>query len=660
MIKNIRKKLQSISTYKAWFFPIILVLLLLIAGILKISGSSIGEYYKFFYGDIKDNHLLFGTPQAIRSDEWLTVTPTTASQAANDYQVDNPDIGTGEDTSVILDVPYKDWLVLLRPWNIWFTMFHLETAFALKWWTMLVMLGVATYALILQMLPRRYLFASLGALFMMLNPLVHWWYRDLSIATLAFGMAVLVVARCLYQENPLFKRSLLTILLGFFLAVFAFIQYPPFQIMVAFAIASFFIGFLLRQGAFQKEQLKATGKFALWLLGALLFCGLLLGIFYAQHKEAITAIQDTAFPGHRSFESGQGSLGTFMHILFSPYAAELQHHSAAATTYYGNQSEASQFLQYSPLLFVPAIFAIVRTYNKTKKWAWDLISLLIGISIIYAYIFVPNVSYIFKPLLFTAIPINRFAMGIGLLDFLMLILLVRYFSQDPTTKRTAALLAAPVLIAVVVANVYIRNVAPGLAVGPFLAAAVSIWMAASLALILIDKKIVAISMLAGISLISVFRINPLYQGLSPLIQTPLAKAIQNISSHNPQAVWLATTDILRTYPQANGAKSLTGNYSYPQKEIWRQFDSKANEDYVYDRSASVIGKIGEDNSLKLLAANYIQVTIDPCSAMVQKLQIKYVLTTELQSSSCLVQAQKISFPAANVFIYEIKASTGRS
>src|SRR5262245_55415239 len=110
-------------------------------------------YHQILNGNTPDQNLLYGHPQAIRSDEWLVQTPFTAAQSKVDYPLVNPNIGAGFDTSIILDLPHREWTALFRPENFAFFVLPLENAFAFKWWFVSYLLVMAVYALTLVVVP---------------------------------------------------------------------------------------------------------------------------------------------------------------------------------------------------------------------------------------------------------------------------------------------------------------------------------------------------------------------------------------------------------------------------------------------------------------------------------------------------------------------------
>src|SRR5882724_2794072 len=83
-----------------WLFPASLLAILVLLTVFKISGSSIGTYYSYFYGNKPDPALLLNRPRPIRSDEWLVNTQMGLAQKNEGYPRTNYNIGNGEDMSL--------------------------------------------------------------------------------------------------------------------------------------------------------------------------------------------------------------------------------------------------------------------------------------------------------------------------------------------------------------------------------------------------------------------------------------------------------------------------------------------------------------------------------------------------------------------------------
>src|SRR5579871_4522235 len=161
-----------------WFFPLMLLVPLILLTVFKISGTSEGIYQQYIYGNSRDANLLFGHPQPIRSDEWMYTTQLTIAQSQAGYPRINKNLGRGKDMSLIGDVPYKDWSSIFKPENLAFFAIPLANAFAFKWWLLLYLLIVSCYFFTLRLFNGRKLFAALFGLAIGFTPFIFWWYES--------------------------------------------------------------------------------------------------------------------------------------------------------------------------------------------------------------------------------------------------------------------------------------------------------------------------------------------------------------------------------------------------------------------------------------------------------------------------------------------------
>src|SRR6266567_568421 len=136
-----------------WLFPILLGLMIVGLTVLKINGSSMGIYYQTFYGTTKDPNLVANQPQGIRSDEWLVNTQMSIAQKNDRLMQIDPNIGNGQDMSLEIDVPLKDWSIIFRPHELAFFVMPFDNAFAFRWWVMGYLLIVSCYFFVLTLLP---------------------------------------------------------------------------------------------------------------------------------------------------------------------------------------------------------------------------------------------------------------------------------------------------------------------------------------------------------------------------------------------------------------------------------------------------------------------------------------------------------------------------
>ena len=291
---SVRRYFQSL-TRSVWLFPAILTVILIGLTAFRISGSSIGIYHEVFYGkQANDPNLLFGGPQPVRSDEWLVNTQLLLAQDANDYKRINENIGTSRDMSFNIDVPAKDWSAPFKPQNLVFFVLPFEYAFAFKWWVILYLLILGGYFLTLRLFPGKRLLASLAALGFGFSPFIFWWYLNGTISPLMYGFfIILIVMKILNGEPAAFLKkldvrysyALYVLLLAYLLVCFGLVLYPPFQIPVAIAVASFLFGYLLQKYFEKKEKKILIAQRLSVIIMAVVVAGGVMFTFLNTHKE---------------------------------------------------------------------------------------------------------------------------------------------------------------------------------------------------------------------------------------------------------------------------------------------------------------------------------------------------------------------------------------
>jgi hypothetical protein len=145
--------IEFISKQRAYIFPFILLIVLITFTAAKVNGSSIGYFNTVLFKDQqKNNGLIVGHPQPIRSDELETNTPLTVAQTKAGFPLINKNIGNGQDMAVVSDVPYKSWSELFIPQNWSFFVLPVDYAFAFKWWFIGFFMMLCCYLFCLQLL----------------------------------------------------------------------------------------------------------------------------------------------------------------------------------------------------------------------------------------------------------------------------------------------------------------------------------------------------------------------------------------------------------------------------------------------------------------------------------------------------------------------------
>jgi hypothetical protein len=648
-------KLKSI-TGSIWFFPGILTIILVGLTAVKVSGSSIGMYYTYLYGNQKDPALIFNQSRDVRTDEWIVRTPKNISQTNNHYSRINQNIGLGEDESVSLDLPYKDWSALFRPLDWPFLVLPLEYAFAMKWWLMGILLIIGAYFFVLYLLPGKRLIAACIGLALFFSAFVQWWYEYDTFASLFYPLFISLVFMNLIRTKRLKTSWLLSFLLAYLLACFALVLYPPFQIACGLVLATFAIGYLMEahQRLNHNELLKKIG------LGvfSVILASLILLIFIETRSGPVKALEHTVYPGNRITQSGGYSFSNFLsgnldfQLQFSSKAANYRINGGQT-----NQSEASNFILLLPFLLLPSFYLMWRCWRTNKKVDWPLAAVNILFVVLLLRLFAPYFNNVFKFLLLDRVPHQRLIIGIGFLSIIQSVLFIRSLRslKKPLASWPKILIYCLLILALeLLIAIHIHNDSPGF-IGHYRLLVFSLPVPVIAYLILARKYEWGLAILVVFSILTSAGVNPVYKGMSVLTNTPLSLQIQKLAAHN-DGRWVTEGLIWEQFPQMNGAPSLSGVYSYPQLNLWHSID-RGKQGAIYNRYAHaefVINRSGEnETSLKLVGPDHFQVRTNACSGFLRENNVHFLLTTQAVSAPCTNLIQTIPYPATKFYIYHI-------
>jgi hypothetical protein len=647
------KNLFDYLRHSIWLFPIVLFLIVLVFTTLKLHGSSVGVYHDYFEGDTQvDEDLIFGQPRPIRSDEWLAGTPLAISQYRNNFPVINPDFGTGHNVSLAMNLPYKEWSQIFKPQNIGFFVLPLEHAFALKWWLLSFFLIVASYFLVLEFFPGKRLLATLLSASLYLSPFTHWWYSDISFAPIFFALFSLLVSIKLYKSYVVKHKLLWALLLSYLLSGFILIQYPPFQIPVAFVTAIFYLGYLFHNISLKNKKQKKNLLLSLGLiLVAVIISILVLTAFYLTRIEAFDALLNTVYPAGRSSSSGDRDIYYLIHLLGSQFQYRLQF-TGSGTSYYNNQSEVSHFLFFTPYLFIYTSYLLYAQYKtKLLKFNWLLFTSMLIIIIFFVRYFIPRTDIFFDLILFNKSPNFRLLIGLGLASWLFLVAYIKYANTSKSTnisdKYLLGLATSLCFVGSLLAGIFIKQLYPNF-IPTWWEVPVGSFILSSIVYLIQSRRIIqGLLLLGAISGFSVVAINPIYRGLDPLINTALSREIREIVTQDENARWTVNQNFqFEHYPLQNGAKTLNASYPYPHFELWEHLDPDRSKQDIYNRGAHVITKFKEtgDTELSVGSPNIIDLDINPCSEYVEVINLKYVLSLSAINLPCVSLLKSIDYP----------------
>lgn len=622
--------------YRQWTFPAVLTLLLVLLSALSISGSSVGIYDSLLGQPAKN--LIVGTPRADRSDEWLVNTPLTLSQKANDYRVINPAIGQGSDTSIVIDVPYKEWSTLFKPQSLSFFVLPFTVAFAFKWWVLLYVLMMSVYIFILTVFPRRYLLASILAVFFGFSPYIQWWYQSITVLPVAYMLLMVSIVVRLVEAERLRSKILGSLAIGYLGACFALLLYPPYQLISALVGIVLFAAIYLSRHKVSRAGLKNS----LWVILPLLFSGIIFGAFLLAHKAAVTSELNSVYPGHRTVASGGMSLLTFFNWPLS----YLLLRGGPLSVFGSAQSESANFLLFGVCIIPYLAFSLFISERRRRGRADErklhilkylFIGMCVLMAVLLARMFLPVGSSAYKLIGLGPIPHSRLFLGIGVINLVFLALALELPAKPFKGLKSlwswaAVAMGTAWFVTFILLLKAIKHTYRLAGVGNLELVALALFCSLMIALLCHQLKLLRYAGLLGILCFALFvslPVNPLYKGLGSLADSPLSRRIAHIHRSDPSAAWAVVNQVpLEAIPTAFGVKNFSGVYPYPQNDVWSKYFSR--EKPIYDRYAHVTFNV--DDSLRQRSLNLVQqdefsVNLNSCDPLLTDMNIKYLVVS---------------------------------
>ena len=640
-------------------FPAGLVVFLSILSILQISGTSMGVY-DYMFGGSKEN-IYVGQPRSVRSDEWAVTTPFTIAQSISGYPVNNSDVGSGQDMTVVVDVPYLDWSTLFKPQNLSFFIAPLEVAFAFKWWYLAAVLAISVYVFILLLYPKKYLLASLLSVFFVFNPFIQWWYQSITLLPIAYALLAVVVFFKLIHAKRIRFAALYGVLLSYILICFALLMYPAFQISVLLAVGAIAIAILIARKEFhliiKRHTLIILGVVALSVLGV-------VAVFILQHLDVIRTTLSTTYPGGRNIESGG-----FNPILFATWPMSyLLLDQETQGVFNSNQSETSNFLLVG-LAALPFVWILWFAGRKRSKAAFKLskteITIVAAASvvilIIFMRMFIPFGDFIFSLLGLSKVPHVRLLIAIGIINLVLLAVLVgrtgkKIKSWKEVFDKYHLILLGVMFVAYGTVIYGVKHHYVIEFMGWKEISALTAALSVTTTLLLSTYKELRYASLIFLCLFAVGSsglANPLYKGLS-IENNPMTEYVK-LTEAKDDHYWISNdAPYLSSVILASGAELYGGVNTYPQLSTWEKFFP--NDTDTFNRYAHIRFKI--DNSLaapvlSLVQADSFRITLPSCSPLLKELNIHYIVSDENLGDSlpCYPRYEPKTFNQKNIYTY---------
>jgi hypothetical protein len=620
-------------------YPGILLMLFVLLVAAGVSGSSVA----MLSDHARDPGLLLGSPQPVREDEWSIHTPDFIGEMMAGGRSPRL-VGVGEhDLTVIGNLPTRDWSAAFRPDSMAAIVLPPANALAWNWWFPVLISALAFYGLAGLCGLGPGLSVSLSML-ISFSPFVEWWHSTSIAGALGFGAAACFsIVRLLRAESR--SGTFFWCFSSFYwIVAFTLVLYPPFQISTLLALIPITVAVILAD----IRGKRYSWPRALALTGTAGLAAMMgVAAFVFTHREAISALQGTTYPGLRLSKGGEGTIIQLLSANFSPVLAH-----APAVFDHSNLSEISAPYVFAAESLVVVLLAGWRIKDRTARYV--AIASAAALTLGLAWDQLPIPSWAGRFFMLTTVPSQRVLPLIGIPSAFLLAVLIH--SQIPQLSRRRRILvgvavASTSLGLAMIEVVKLKAAIPSLSISALVA--VAVLGAVTVAVLAAAPRRWGVAAVVTLVACGFLSVNPLYRGTGALENSDLSQAIRR---EGPNATWVNYgNQTVEAFLAASGASSLSGRNYYPNAEGWKQFLGGPRDKDVWNRYLKTQWFDGANRAKLDLAGNdWGLIHISPCSPALTTFGVTHVIApvgTFHADDSCLHKITSVVWQKNRYNIY---------
>ena len=638
------------------WFPLLALAGVVLLIVLHWSGSSSGQYW-YTLGTGDDPRTIFGSPKAIRSDEWLVQQSWVVSQSNTGWGATNPTFPGGSDMTLLNELPSWHWSSLFRP-HLWgYLLFGLDAGVAWHWWVPALALVTGCYLFLVTMLPRRPLTAAFIAVATYFTPLLQWFYTPSSVWPVAWALLALAGTIWIIKDPRLWVRVTWSAVLGYLAVTMAMGLYVPFIIPGLYVVVAFGIGMALRVRPWGELGWRGFLK-RLLPLGIAAAATVIVTLLWVWSRwSTFVAIQSTVYPGHRSGRTGAllGQDPYLVGIAGAPWEEALRYRGTSILG--GNSSEASSVILLCVFVLPGLIWFVVRSLRRGKRPDWLIISVLAVMAFFAAYLFIPGWDSIAQALQIGRLAPQRLRIGFIVLLPVVAALVIDRVDKDTNRRNWIPALLSTGATALIMFGMYRTILAhdPDL-IGLAITALVTVPLLVLAVFLLFSRRFATLAAAAIMvsSVLMTAGVNPIYRGIFDLSETEIGQEVMAVDTANDgEWVGIGRYENMALIVQT-GVGGYSGVQNYPSDEMWKEIDPDGEYEFFWNRLAHVQWKFGVgDPVVEGPSADVAVVTFDACSDFSQE-NVDYVLTSETPPSlDCLTEIEETKQGVLTFRIFEV-------
>lgn len=604
---DIRKMYQFIFEKRVW----IAALLVVFCVINKFNGSSINQFDDYIQPGEGSEYVtpVFGTSRSIRSDEWLVSVPRSISAEYTGYGKMNDIVRATETTNLSASGLYLNYSALAKPADWGYYLFGSEYGLAFVWSFRMIFGFLFSFELCMILSKQNRLLSLMGGTMIWFSSFNMWWS---TVTWLIAGQAAIVFSYYFIREKNRWKRALYGIGIALSASNFAVDLYPAWQVPAGYVFLALLIWIFVDNASYWKKY-----RLKDWLLagGCIAFMLSVIGVYFYNYMDYMTAIMNTVYPGGRTYYGGF-SINKLLGYLTAWTSSLIK---------YENPSEMGCFFGLFPLSVLIFIYVLYRKKGKSLlMWLLMVPAVLMSL-----YCVMPLPEIVAKLTLLTFSMPKRVVDVLGYLNVLMLIVAL----SELQGKKKLSLPTGVLLAGISTATVLFYSILccdRKMKIALVLLAAMITFV--SEVCLISDVKIRKTNMVQICLTVMIMTaglvVNPLMCGLDAINSKPVASEIRKLTADDPKAKWIAVDSIITPdYLIACGARTYNSTNYVPNMDFWKKLDPSGEKEEVYNRYAHICITLTEkDTDMELVDTDYIQLNLNYDD--LEKMDVSYILSVE--------------------------------
>ncbi len=578
----IRRKF-GIKLSEPSFFSLAVLLVSFVFVSIGLTGSSLqlGQTSAPFI-NVNGTNIMAGY-QAIRSDEWLVITPLAIAQYEHEprFPIVNKNIGEDGQNMLVVGMtgaPVAHISALAKPATWGFFLFDLKRALSWNWCFSIVGCFLALAYTLNRLSAAHWKQGFLFSGLFCCAPYIVGW-SNWPAYTVFFPCIIFLCVLRILNTTSAYTLLLSGILLGIAGAGFVFVLYPAWQITVGYVFVALTIGILIKE----KLYSALTGRRVITFICAMSIAGVMVGAWWMDANNAIHTMAQTVYPGQRMATGGEMTLPVLLRGFTN--ISTLNHLSST----FSNQSEIASF--YYLLLPLGVLLVLRAIYQPLDALEWA-VTLMTGFILFYMFVGLP--AGLSKILLWSHVPASRADLALGLATLVLTHLLFSSSRQgEPKAPgaTVSGIAAATALLWVYIIYRNIRQLDNSLLTGltpPIMTAMLFTVAAISYFLITRNLKSFIVTSLA-LSLATTATFNPVNIAPRSIDIAGTAGNSMNLADVlKHKKVLMMDNPVSPMFLAAAGVPIVNGVFYYPQKSLWSRLDPSNSQSNTHNRYQHVL------------------------------------------------------------------------